>query len=148
MEGWLEDHGHEYKYPAYTIANPREILDMVGGVKALEEMQQDRVYGRVFIDEVQFIDASILPVVRELQRHGIDVYCAGLFTDSWGEVFNTTATVASAANSIITHHSTCARCGSAGALYTYRKCASKDRVCVGGADEYEPRCLNCMGFDL
>ena len=65
--------------------------------------------------------------------------CSGLDQDYRGVPFDTTARLMALADKVkkITAH--CTRCGQP-ATKTYRTTKNTNRVLVGGAESYEPRC--------
>ena len=94
----------------------------------------------IFIDEVQFFDTKeTLWFVEEGLREGVNFVCAGLDQDSRGVPFETTARLLALADEVIKIKSYCNVCGQS-ASKTQRLSRSGDRVAIGGAETYEPRC--------
>jgi thymidine kinase len=99
----------------------------------------------VAIDEAQFFDDEILPVVQHLADDGMRVLIAGLDTDFRGEPFGPMPTLMAQAEVIDKLHAICMVCGEP-ATRTQRLINGKparyhDPVVVVGASEmYEARC--------
>ena len=97
----------------------------------------------VFIDEVQFFSCVIASICRELEDMGIRVVCAGLDMDYRREQFPCVGPLLVFAGKVTKLKAWCAVCGKP-AQYSWRfNPDDKDEVSIGGADKYEPRCLNC-----
>lgn len=97
----------------------------------------------VGIDEAQFFDAEIVPVVRELYRRGKRVVVAGLDTDYRGEYFGYMHhLIAIPEAQIMKLRAVCMECGSE-ATRTHRKIASRAQVEIGDADKYVALCFQC-----
>ena len=94
----------------------------------------------VFIDEVQFFDANETSwFVEEGLRNGVNFVCAGLYQDSRGVPFETTARLLALADEIHKIRAFCNVCGKE-ASKTQRLTKLGGRVAIGGAEAYEPRC--------
>ncbi len=97
------------------------------------------------IDEVQFFDDRIVPVVNTLANDGKRVIVAGLDTDFRGEPFGQMPTLMAMSDSVTKLNAICPVCG-APASRTQRliqgKPASYDdpTILVGATESYEPRC--------
>jgi thymidine kinase len=102
----------------------------------------------VAVDEVQFLDAGIVPLANELASRGRRVIVAGTDTDFRGEPFGAMPQLMCAAEVVDKLHAICVRCG-APATRNQRlidgEPAKYDSpvVMVGGADSYEARCRAC-----
>lgn len=99
----------------------------------------------VGIDEAQFFDEGLTPVVAQLARTGVRVIAAGLDMDFLGEPFGPIPPLLAAAEYITKLHAICAQCGDI-ASYSYRKAtpAEGPRLLLGELDLYEPRCRDCF----
>jgi len=98
----------------------------------------------VGFDEAQFFNQTHMQaVVSELLELEIDVVIAGLAQNSFGEPFGAMGSLMAMADEVVQLPAICARCRVSKATRTYRKNASIDRVLVGGAKDYEPRCYSC-----
>ncbi len=102
----------------------------------------------VGIDEVQFFDADVIPVVQQLAERGIRVIAAGLDMDFRGEPFGPMPQLMAEAEHVDKLHAICVVCG-ADASRTQRLIdghpANYDDpiILVGGSESYEARCRRC-----
>ena len=96
----------------------------------------------VFIDEVQFFDTNeTIWFVEEGLRSGVNFVVAGLDQDSRGVPFETTSRMLALADEVLKIKAFCTVCGmDAGKTQRLRETSQDDRVKVGGAETYEPRC--------
>jgi thymidine kinase len=99
----------------------------------------------VGIDEGQFLDSELAPVVLELADRGIRVIVAGLDTDFRGEPFGVMPRVIAQADHIDKLYAICMVCGAEATrtqrLINGRPARFDDPVVVVGASElYEARC--------
>ncbi|WP_202079654.1 thymidine kinase [Caldalkalibacillus salinus] len=102
----------------------------------------------IAIDEVQFFDEGIVPVVQTLADKGLRVICAGLDQDFRGEPFGPIQGLLAIAEYVTKLHAICASCGSLASrtqrLIDGRPAHVNDPVIMVGASEsYEPRCRHC-----
>lgn len=102
----------------------------------------------VAIDEAQFLDERIVPLVTDLAERGLRVIVAGTDTDFRGEPFGAMPELMAIAEIVDKLHAICVRCGNPAsrnqrlidgkpALY------NSPTIMVGGADTYEARCRAC-----
>ena len=96
----------------------------------------------VGIDEVQFFDAEMVPLVQRLADRGTRVVVAGLDQDYTGRPFEPVPQLLAVAEYITKTLAICARCG-APAARSQRLVTSSSRVSVGAAESYEARCRQC-----
>lgn len=97
----------------------------------------------VGIDEAQFFDAEIVPVVRELYRRGKRVVVAGLDTDYRGEYFGYMHhLIAIPEAQVMKLRAVCMEC-SGEATRTHRKISSRAQVEIGDTDKYVALCFQC-----
>jgi thymidine kinase len=94
------------------------------------------------IDEAQFLDLDLVAVCERLANAGIRVIVAGLDQDYRGRPFEPVPQLLAIAEYITKTRAICVRCGQA-ALRSQRLGASTERVIVGAAETYEPRCRAC-----
>lgn len=100
----------------------------------------------VAIDEVQFLDESVIKVVSKLARRGIRVICAGLDQDYKGQPFGPMPGLLAIADHVTKIQAICTVCG-APASKTFRKNPeTKEQVLVGEADLYEARCRSHVDY--
>jgi len=99
----------------------------------------------IAIDEAQFFDEEIIPIVQQLADQGLRVIVAGLDTDFRGEPFGPMPVLMAKAERVDKLHAICMKCGEA-ASRTQRLVNGKpahyhDPVVIVGASElYEARC--------
>ncbi|GAB4456494.1 MAG: thymidine kinase [Anaerolineales bacterium] len=99
----------------------------------------------VGIDEAQFFDAEIVPLVQELAGRGIRVIIAGLDMDFRGEPFGPMPILMSMAERVDKLHAICMVCGDEASrtqrLVNGKPARYDDPVVIVGASElYEARC--------
>ncbi len=97
----------------------------------------------VGVDEAQFFDPEIVPVVRKLANRGTRVIVAGLDMDFRGQPFGPMPALLAQAEFVTKVHAICQVCGSL-ANYSYRLSAEEGTVVLGEKDRYEPRCRRCF----
>ena len=100
----------------------------------------------VGIDEVQFFDARIIPVVEKLAKSGVRVIIAGLDMDFEGKPFEPMPQLLAIAEFVTKVHAICMKCGDL-AAFSYRLSDDKSKVMLGEKESYEARCRRCF-FDL
>ena len=105
----------------------------------------DRDTTVVAIDEAQFFDAQITPLVQKLADRGLRVIVAGLDTDFRGEPFGPMPVLIAQAERVDKLHAICMVCGEP-ASRTQRLVNGKPAryddpiVIVGASEMYEARC--------
>ena len=97
----------------------------------------------VGIDEVQFFGAGLVQVCRRLKECGNRVIIAGVSLDHFGDPFEPFASLEGDADEIVELSCPCAVCGGR-AIHSQRLGESTERIVVGGAEFYEPRCAACF----
>jgi thymidine kinase len=97
----------------------------------------------VGIDEAQFLDADLVEVCERLADAGVRVIVAGLDQDYRGRPFEPMPQLLAIAEYITKTRAICVQCGEP-ALRSQRLGQSTERVVVGAADAYEPRCRACF----
>jgi thymidine kinase len=97
----------------------------------------------VAIDEVNFFSGKIVEVAQRLANDGKRVICCGLDLDYLGVPFESTSKLLAVADSVDKLTARCARCGKP-ARRTHRLAEVKSRIYVGGADDYDARCVDCF----
>lgn len=137
---YVVSHGGN-KLKAIPIEHPHEIL----------ELTSDNVTV-VGIDEVQFFDQDVIPVICELIERGKRVIVAGLDLDFCGKPFGCIPTLMAVADSVTKLRAICIDCGD-DAHFTQRLVNGKpakhdDPLIVIGAEEhYQARCRGCHQID-
>jgi thymidine kinase len=102
----------------------------------------------VAIEEGQFFDEGLVPVVRGLLRAGHRVYVTGLAQDFRGEPFGCMPTLLALADEISLLDAICQKCHGV-ATRTQRIVDGEPApwdsplILVGGSDSYEARCPDC-----
>ncbi len=102
----------------------------------------------VAVDEAQFFDAGLVPLVIELADKGVRVICAGLDLDFRAEPFGIMPELLARAEYVEKLHAVCPVCG-APATRTQRFVNGKPAryddpvILVGASEAYEPRCRKC-----
>lgn len=128
------------KHPCIPIQSPYEAKLVVKTAPFTNGVSID-VVG---FDEAQFLDATHMQaVVVELLALGVDVVVAGLAQNSFGEPFGAMGSLMAMADEVVQLPAICAKCKLNKATRTFRKNSSIERVLVGGASDYEPRCYSC-----
>jgi thymidine kinase len=102
------------------------------------------------IDEAEFFDPEIVPVVCSILNQGISVVVAGLAQDSNNEPFGSMPELLAIADTVVQLYSVCSICGSFEATRTQRiepdgSVARRNlpQKEVGGDSRFQPRCSNC-----
>lgn len=122
----------EVSLEATVVQHSREVLERLD--------DRTQVVG---VDEVQFFDPGIVGVCERLANLGKRVIVAGLDLDYRGVPFEPVPHLMALADQVTKMLAVCARCG-APASRTQRLVASPERILVGAAGAYEPRCRFCF----
>jgi thymidine kinase len=137
------------EHDAYPITSPGEIIDIVNyHIEALGKVDL------VAIEEIQFMDESIIQVIQELLEADIRVVFAGLNTDFRGEPFGPMPTLLCMSDEIVRPSAVCDHptsadtvCG-ADATKTQRLVNGQPAkyddpiVMIGAEESYHARCPN------
>jgi thymidine kinase len=132
---FAEDHivSHsEMKMPSEVVDTARQLEERV--------RPETEVVG---IDEGQFFDKELVEVASRLADRGVRVLVAGLDQDYMGRPFEPMPQLMAVAEYVTKTLAICMRCG-APANRSQRLVAARDRVVVGGAQQYEARCRHCF----
>jgi thymidine kinase len=121
----------EQTHEAVTVANVARLREHL-----TPQLAEIDVVG---IDEVQFLDASVLPLAVELIALGKRVLMAGLDTTFAAEPFGPVPNLMAIADKVTKLSAVCMVCGQA-AIHTQRLGHSQELVVVGAAGLYEARC--------
>ena len=121
-------------YDAHPIQCAANILDLLEAETTV-----------VAIDEAQFFDEQIAPIVQQLADNGMRVIVAGLDTDFRGEPFGMMPTLMAQAERVDKLHAICMQCGEPASrtqrLVNGMPAHFNDPVVIVGASEmYEARC--------
>lgn len=96
----------------------------------------------VGIDEVQFFGPEVVQVCEALANKGLRVICAGLDQDYQGRPFEPMPQLMAVSEYVTKELAICVVCGNP-ANRSQRTRPNAERVLVGAAGEYEPRCRKC-----
>ena len=96
----------------------------------------------VGIDEAQFFDESLVPVVQELAAQGKRVIIAGLDQDFRGEPFEPMPQLMAIAEFVSKQLAICMICGNP-AGRSQRMVKAQSQVVLGATEAYEARCRKC-----
>jgi len=96
----------------------------------------------VGIDEAQFFDAALVPLVMRLADRGVRVIVAGLDQDYLRRPFGPMPDILALAEEVDKMHAVCVLCG-APAHYSQRFTGGAEQVQVGDGESYEARCRRC-----
>lgn len=102
----------------------------------------------IAVDEAQFLDDGIVPLVTSLAERGRRVILAGIDTDFRGEPFGPMPTLMAIAEVVDKLHAICVLCGNP-ASRTQRLIDGRPApydsptIMVGGSESYEARCRAC-----
>jgi thymidine kinase len=111
--------------------------------------QIDPMANVIAIDEAQFLDAGIVPLVTSLAGRGRRVIVAGTDTDFRGEPFGSMPQLMAVAEVVDKLHAICVLCGGP-ASRNQRLISGKPApydsptIMVGSTDSYEARCRMCF----
>ena len=96
----------------------------------------------VALDEVQFMDEGLIPIIEDLANRGVRVIAGGLDQDSNGEPFGIMPILLAKADYVTKLQAICMVCGAL-ASRTQRMVHTGGQVLVGAAEAYEARCRHC-----
>lgn len=103
----------------------------------------------VAIDELQFFDKNIVPVITQLMNEGKKVIGTGLELDFKAEPFGYMPELMCIATKVDKLHAVCMKCGCEEATRTQRLIdgqpadKSSPLIMIGGDETYEARCIKC-----
>lgn len=132
-----------------TRYNPGAIAAHTGATLACTTLDAPESLDRltdatlVLIDEAHFFGQALVDPVLTLLSQGRSVVIAGLERDHRGEPFEPFPRLLCEADEVVKLTCPCARCGHP-ALHSQRLTDSTERIVVGGAESYEPRCRSCF----
>ena len=112
-------------------------------------LQVDPMANVIAIDEAQFLDDGIVPLVTSLAGRGRRVIIAGTDTDFRGEPFGPMPTLMAVSEVVDKLHAICVLCGGP-ASRNQRLIGGQPapydspQVMVGGTEAYEARCRMCF----
>lgn len=103
----------------------------------------------ILVEEVQFFDDQLVPILVKLADEGTEVICAGLDQDFRRMPFGPMAKLLCVADDVVKLRAICMNCG-APASHTYRMVDGKPAhwddptVLIGATENYEARCRKCF----
>jgi thymidine kinase len=112
-------------------------------------LQVDPMANVIAIDEAQFLDEGVVPLVTSLAGRGRRVILAGTDTDFRGEPFGAMPSLMAIAEVVDKLHAICVLCGGP-ASRNQRLIGGQPApwdspvIMVGGTDSYEARCRMCF----
>lgn len=124
-------------------------LDAVKVKHAIQILSLAKDCEVVAIDELQFFDSNIVPVITQLINQGKKVIGTGLELDFKAEPFGFMPQLLCIATKVDKLHAVCMKCGCEEATRTQRlidgKPADKNSplIMIGGDETYEARCVKC-----
>lgn len=132
------------RYDARAVASHSQQMLDAHPVRDSAELrgQLDPSAEVVAIDEVQFLDEGVVPLVEELAGRGVRVILAGLDLDFAGQPFGLMPVLLARAEYVSKLAAICMQCG-AQASRSQRLVRSGGQVLVGAAEAYEARCRHC-----
>lgn len=132
------------RYDARAVAShSRQTVD-AHPIRGVEEIQNllDPSAEVVAIDEVQFLDDSVVPLVEGLADRGVRVILAGLDLDFAARPFGVMPQLLARSEYVSKLAAICMVCG-AQANRSQRLVRSGGQVLVGAGEAYEARCRHC-----
>ena len=132
------------RYDASAIASHSQRKHDAIAVKNTEDLLRhlDPEVQVVALDEAQFLDEALIPVIEDLANRGVRVIAGGLDQDSNGEPFGIMPILLAKAEYVTKLQAICMVCG-AQAGRTQRMVQTGGQVLVGAAEAYEARCRHC-----
>ena len=112
-------------------------------------LQIDPMAHVIAIDEAQFLDEGVIPLVTSLASRGRRVICAGTDTDFRGEPFGCMPQLMAISEVVDKLHAICVLCGGP-ASRNQRLIGGQPapyaspQIMVGGTESYEARCRMCF----
>ena len=124
-------------------------LDAIKVKHSIQILSEVRNVDVVAIDELQFFDSNIVPVITQLMNEGKKVIGTGLELDFKAQPFGCMPELMCIATKVDKLHAVCMKCGCEDATRTQRlidgKPADKNSplIMIGGDETYEARCIKC-----
>ncbi len=133
---------HRYN-PVRVVSHNRRscpATPITHAIQLLEQVGDDLDF--VAIDEGHFFDDQLPQMCSTLLDGGVHVLVTTLDNDCWGRPFPMIDVLRERADVVTVKSSQCGQCGQM-ATRTQRLTPIVDRVIVGGAESFEPRCVHC-----
>jgi len=114
-------------------------------------LQIDPMAHVIAIDEAQFLDAGVVPLVTTLAGRGRRVIVAGTDTDFRGEPFGSMPALMAVAEVVDKLHAICVLCGGPASrnqrlIEGHPAPYDSPTIMVGGTESYEARCRMCFSM--
>jgi thymidine kinase len=134
----------DLRYNRTSIASHSAVTHEARAVANVEQLKAQLFphlhdYDVIGIDEAQFFDPTILPLIVELVHLGKRIVLAGLDTTFAAEPFHPIPELMAIADEVAKLSAVCMVCGQP-AIHTQRLGQSQELVVVGAAGLYEARC--------
>lgn len=125
---------------------------VISDSKEIYNYLKNEKYDIIGIDEIQFFDENIVPIINDLAGQGYRVIVAGLDMDFRGEPFYPMPEIMAISEIVTKLHAVCSKCGSEASrsqrLINGKPAKYDDPIVVIGASEsYEARCRHCYEID-
>ena len=127
----------------------RTVMAIPADSAAQIALQIDPMANVIAIDEAQFLDEGVIPLVTSLAARGRRVIIAGTDTDFRGEPFGSMPSLMAIAEVVDKLHAICVLCGGP-ASRNQRLIGGNPapydspQIMVGGTESYEARCRMCF----
>lgn len=124
-------------------------LDAIKVKHSIQILSETRNAEVIAIDELQFFDTNIVPVITQLMDEGKKIIGTGLELDFKAQPFGSMPELMCIATKVDKLHAVCMKCGCENATRTQRlidgKPAAKNSplIMIGGDETYEARCIKC-----
>ncbi|MGL5617876.1 MAG: thymidine kinase [Metamycoplasmataceae bacterium] len=102
----------------------------------------DDSYDAIIIDEVQFFDQDIIPIIENIASNGKLVVISGIDTDFMMRPFGIMPHLLAIADKVVKLVAVCLVCKGS-ASKSYRKSNETELTKIGDKEEYEARCRSC-----
>ncbi len=129
--------------PERLVTRDKRELEAICVTSSTELRQRIQLGVQVVgIDEAQFFDLDLAPLVEELADAGLRVIVAGLDLDFRRQPFGPMPEILARAEYVDKMHAVCIRCG-APAHFSQRISGGGELLQVGDTESYEARCRRC-----
>ncbi|MGL5205782.1 MAG: thymidine kinase [Metamycoplasmataceae bacterium] len=102
----------------------------------------DNSYDALIVDEVQFFDQDIIPIIENIASIGKLVIISGIDTDFMMRPFGIMSHLLAISDKVVKLVAVCLICKGS-ASKSYRKSDETELTKIGDKDEYEARCRSC-----
>ncbi len=127
------------EFPAVLLDRGEETMEVLEKLVGKEAIEEATV---VAFDEGNFFSDKLINLCQELVAKGKRVIVAGLDLTSNEEPFVPMPTLVCLADSLVKLDAVCVVCGGV-ATRSQRIAESRERIYVGGKQDYEARCRSC-----